>query len=306
MTVTDLQPGELGHDGQPAFTVHDFRRPEGLTRPQRHLVDAGLARFGVLAGEEFVALMRRPIAFELLGIEELTWGGLTTSRDDQLHCVLFSLDPLDGTAALLLPVAIARVIADLRLAGPGTDDSDRPLDTIERELADQVAQSVLHRLHTAFADLLTVNPVLVAPEPGSDPLEVFGADDDLLVARFELTLDEHPACAVDLCLAAPTLRGLVEALRSRLSHLEAGRTRPPTRQAAERLAYVPLEVTLQFPTIVTTAESVLQLAVGDELSLGIPTSEPLELRAEGLLVARATIGRSGDRKACSIVEEVLP
>ena len=72
-----------------------------------------------------------------------------------------------------------------------------------------------------------------------------------------------------------------------------------------RLQDVPIDLVLQFPSFETTPEALLTLAVGDELHLGLATDRPLEVRAEGLLVARATIGRSGVRKACSITEEVF-
>lgn len=306
MTATDIRPTEIHRDDPLEVVLHDFRRPEGLSRPQRELVEAALSRFRAAAGEELTTLMRAPTTLELGELTESTWGDLVASRDDHPHPVPFTLEPLDGTCVLVLPTATARVIADLRLGGSGADDSAAPLGAVERGLAGQVVEAVLHRLHGAFSDLMGLTAQPVATEADDDPLGILGPDELCLVARFALTLDGRPPCAVDLCLPPPTIRGMVEALRSRLAHMEAGRTRPPTSQATERLAHVPLEVTLQFPTIATTAESVLQLAVGDELSLGVPTSEPLEVRAEGVLVARATIGRSGDRKACSIVEEVLP
>ena len=62
---------------------------------------------------------------------------------------------------------------------------------------------------------------------------------------------------------------------------------------------------LQFPSFGSTPEALLDLAVGDELHLGLSTDRPLEVRAEGQLIALATIGRSGVRKACCITEEVL-
>jgi len=306
VTATDVRPSGTRRDEDPEVVLHDFRRPEGLTRTQRALVDAAFERFSVLADEGLTNLMHAPTALAFEEVTESTWGDLLASRGDHPLPVPCALEPLDGTCVLVLETATARIIADLRLGGPGADDSTGPLGIIERGLARQVAYGVLHLLHGAFADLMpiTVEPVEVVDDDGPD--EVLDHDEPCLVVRFALTLDGRSPSRVDLCLPSPTVRGMVEVLRTRLAQMEVGRTRPPTSQATERLAHVPLEVTLQFPAIVTTAESVLQLAVGDELALGVATSEPLEVRAEGLLVARATIGRSGDRKACSIVEEVLP
>jgi len=306
VTATDVRPAGSQRDLPAEVVLHDFRRPEGLTRPQRELVEAAFVRFGALADEELTNLMRAPTTLVLESLAESTWGDLVASRNDHPLAVPFSLEPLEGTCVLVLPTGTARVVADLRLGGAGADDSTGPLGTVERGLIVQVALTALHRMHVAFADLLSVAAQPVVVEDGRDPLDCLGPDELCQVAHFALTLDGRPPCPVALCLPSPTIRGMVEALRTRIAQMEAGRNRPPTSQATERLAYVPLEVTLQFPTVVTTAESILQLAVGDELTLGVPTSEPLEVRAEGLLVARATIGRSGDRKACSIVEEVLP
>jgi flagellar motor switch protein FliM len=306
VTTTDVRPTETFRTGDTEVVLHDFRRPEGLTRPQRELVDAALGRFAEMADDELTILMRRPTTLDLEGVSESTWGDLLTSRDDHPVPVPFHLEPLEGTCVVVLPTATSRIVADLRLGGAGADGSTEPLGAIEGGLVAQFVHSVLARMHASFVELMDVSAQPAATEPDAAPLAVLDPDDLCLVARFVLTLEERPPVAVDICLPPPTVRGMMESLRARLALLESGRRRPPTTQATERLAHVPLEVTLQFPTIATTAESLLQLAVGDELALGIPTSEPLEVRAEGLLVARATIGRSGDRKACSIVEEVLP
>ena len=71
-----------------------------------------------------------------------------------------------------------------------------------------------------------------------------------------------------------------------------------------RLLEVPFDVVFQFPSFATTPAELLTLRVGDSLGLGHPKGRPLEVRAEGLLVALAEICSSGVHKACEITEEV--
>jgi flagellar motor switch protein FliM len=102
------------------------------------------------------------------------------------------------------------------------------------------------------------------------------------------------------------MRQLAELMRTRPGHLGEGLTASRTMDVRHRLHDVPLDLVVQFPTFNSTPDALMNLAVGDELHLGLPTDRPLEVRVDGVLVARATIGRSGLRKACSITEEVYP
>jgi flagellar motor switch protein FliM len=72
----------------------------------------------------------------------------------------------------------------------------------------------------------------------------------------------------------------------------------------EQVLRAPLEIRLEIPGVELAPQSVASLAVGDVVRLYHPLERPLDLRAEGVLVARARQGRSGARVACSILEEV--
>jgi flagellar motor switch protein FliM len=102
------------------------------------------------------------------------------------------------------------------------------------------------------------------------------------------------------------MRQLAELMRTRPGHLGEGAPASRTMDVRHRLHDVPVELVVQFPTFNSTPDALMTLSVGDELHLGLPTDRPLEVRVDGVLVARATIGRSGLRKACSITEEVYP
>lgn len=101
------------------------------------------------------------------------------------------------------------------------------------------------------------------------------------------------------------VRMLIDGLRNRTP--PGGDSRPDgfagvTRQ---RIMEVPLDLVFQFPSFVTTPAELLTLQVGDNLGLGHPKGRPLEVRAEGKLVALAEICSSGVHKACEIKQEVV-
>ncbi len=126
-----------------------------------------------------------------------------------------------------------------------------------------------------------------------------------LAAHLAFSVGSRPECEIVVCLPFMMLRPLVEVMRSRPGQLGDDDATPRAADVRRRLRDVPVDLVLQFPSFESTPDALMTLAVGDELHLGLPTDRPLEVRVEGLLVALATIGRSGVRKACAITEEVL-
>ncbi len=287
-----------------APTPHDFRRTKTLDRFQLHTVQMVLESFARLASTPLSTLLRQPCALLLRAVDQVTWAELSQALDHHLHFLTFGMDPLPGSNVLAIPTAEALTIVDLRLAGSGDEDyPERILTEIEQELLAPVVGSVLDELGRAMARLQPIAPVLEDQESNIQFVSVASPGDTCLWARFDLSIGSRPYSQLSMCIPHATARQLVEGTNVAANAAEdAGAS---SSEARRRLEAVPIDLVLQFPSFESTPEALLTLAVGDELHLGLSTDRPLEVRAEGQLVARATIGRSGVRKACSITEEVL-
>lgn len=292
--------------GKHQVRPHDFRRTETLERVHLHTISIVLETFARHGSAPLSTLLRKACSLTLESVEQVTWSDLVGTYADDLHFVLFSLQPLPGRAMVALPPRDALAIVDLRLAGNGEDDyPERALTEIEQELLGPVVEGLLGELSKALDRLQATTPVLDRQESSIQFVSVASSNEACLSARFSLAIGNRPMSQLSLCLPLQTVRGVVDAMQQGLG--SASEDAPDTVAASvrQRLHEVPLDLVLQFPSFDTTPETLLHLTVGDELHLGLPTDRPLELRAEGLLVARATIGRSGPRKACSITEEVF-
>jgi flagellar motor switch protein FliM len=196
---------------------------------------------------------------------------------------------------------------DLRLAGTGEEEYSEPVLTeIEQELLAPVAEGVLDELAKTLARLQPTTPALDMQEANIQFVSVASPSETCLAAHLAFSLGNRPECEILLCLPFMMLRQLAELMRSRPGHLGEGVAATQAIDVRHRLHDVPVDLVLQFPTFDSTPDALMSLAVGDELHLGLPTDRPLEVRVDGVLVARATIGRSGLRKACAITEEVFP
>jgi flagellar motor switch protein FliM len=289
-----------------AVTVmpHDFRRTKTLDRFHVHTVGMVLESFARLATTPLSTVLRQPCSLSLRSIDQLTWAEVSQSLGGALHFVTFAMPPLPGSCLLSLPTAEALAIVDLRLAGSGEgDDADRVLTEIEQELLAPVVASVLDELGRSVARFRATEPRLDQHESNVQFVTVAGPGDTTLLARFTLSIGSRAPSELAICLPLPTVRQIVE---GSAGEAEADPQGAGSADARRRLEDVPLDLVLQFPSFGSTPSALLDLAVGDELHLGLSTDRPLEVRVEGQLVALATIGRSGVRKACCITEEVLP
>jgi len=286
--------------------LHDFRRTETLERVQLHTMSMMLDAFARHASARLSTVLRQPCVLALRSLDQVTWAEVSSTLEDELHFLTFSLSPLPGQGVVAVPTPEALAMVDLRLAGTGEEEYlEGVLTEIEQELLAPVAEGILDELAKAFSRVQPTTPVLEMQEANVQFVTVASPTDTCVTARLAFSLGNRRECEAVLCLPFMMLRPLAEAMRSRPGHLADDGAVTLAADVRRRLHDVPVDVVLQFPSFESTPDALMTLAVGDELHLGLPTDRPLEVRAEGLLVALATIGRSGVRKACAITEEVF-
>lgn len=287
--------------------LHDFKRTETLERVHLHAMSVMLDSFARHASARLSTVLRQPSVLALRSLDQMTWGEISNNLASGLHFLTFSLPPLAGQGVVAMPTAEALAVVDLRLAGTGEEEySERVLTEIEQELLAPVAEGIIDELAKTLARLQPTTPTLDMQEANIQFVSVAPPTETCLAAHLAFTLGNRAECEIVLCLPFMMMRQLADVMRTRPGHLSDGAAASRTMDVRHRLHDVPVDLVLQFPTFNSTPDVLMTLAVGDELHLGLPTDRPLEVRVDGVLVARATIGRSGLRKACAITEEVFP
>jgi flagellar motor switch protein FliM len=284
---------------------HDFRRTELLERVHLQALAGLLESFTRSATQQLTSTLRQPCTFVLEKLDQVTWRDLAEELERGMHFFTFSLPPLAGRAVLAIPTEEALAFVDLRLAGSGDDDfSERVPSEIDRAFLAPIVELVLGELSNALSRVVGTVPTLEAQERNVQFVSIATPSEMCMAARLPLTVASRPTREAVLCLPFAMVRMLIDALRSRTMVADEGRRDSLGTRTHSRLLEVPLDVVFQFPSFVTTPAELLTLRVGDSLGLGHPKGRPLEVRAEGLLVALAEICSSGVHKACEIKEEI--
>ena len=282
---------------------HDFRRTDLLERVSLQAIGGLLEAFARAGTQHLSAALRQQSTLTLEQLDQLTWQDLALEFENGIHFFTFSLSPLPGRALLALPVEEVLAIVDLRLAGSGDDDfSGRVPSEIDQAFVAPIVEGLVAELSKALSRIQATSSALEAQEGNVQFVSVAAPEEMCMAARFSLTVANRSPSQAVICLPFSIVRMLVDGLQAKTS-LET-RTASGAQGTRRRLLEVPFDVVFQFPSFATTPAELLTLRVGDSLGLGHPKGRPLEVRAEGLLVALAEICSSGVHKACEITEEV--
>lgn len=291
----------------PAKTIraYDFRRTDLLERVDLQAIEGMVTAFVRSATQLLTSTLRHPCTLALERVDQVTWGEAGEELEQGFYAFVFSLPPMAGQGVLAIPTEEALALVDLRLAGTGDEDySGRVPSDIDQSFLAPIVSGVLAELATAFHRAQATTPSLDGQEGNIQFVSIAAPAEMCTVARCMLTVAERPCRESVLCLPSTTVRALLDALRNRAPAGAANRPDRFSDDARRRIMEVPLDVVFQFPSFSTTPADLLMLQVGDRLGLGHPKGRPLEVRAEGKLVALAEICSSGVHKACEITEEV--
>lgn len=284
---------------------HDFRRTDLLERVDLQAIEGLLEAFTRSATQKLTSTLRQPCTFELVKLDQVTWRDLVAELEHGMYFFTFSLPPLVGRALVSIPTEEALALVDLRLAGSGEDDFSGRIPTeIDKAFFASIIEDLIGELSRALARIHTTYPLLEAQEGNIQFVSVASPSEMCMAVRMSLAVVNRPIREALICLPFPMVRMLIDGLQARSMPGDDGQEGILASATRRRLLEVPLDVVFQFPSFVTTPAELLTLRVGDSLGLGHPKGRPLEVRAEGLLVALADMCSSGVHKACQIKEEV--
>jgi flagellar motor switch protein FliM len=293
---------------QPAKAVrsHDFRRTDLLERVDLQAMQGLLEVFARSATQRFTSTLRQHCGVELDRLDQVTWRDLTDELEHGMYFFTFSLPPLTGRAILAVPTEELLALVDLRLAGTGEDDfSDRVPSEIDKAFFAPLVEDLISELSRSLARIQTTYPLLEAQEGNIQFVTVASPVEMCMAVRVTLVVANRAPREAVICLPFPMVRMLIDGLQAKSAPNGDGREDAVALAVRHRLLDVPLDVVFQFPSFVTTPAQLMTLRVGDSLGLGHPKGRPLEVRAQGLLVALADMCSSGVHKACQIKEEVV-
>jgi flagellar motor switch protein FliM len=270
------------------------------------------ARVLEMAFETFARQWGNQLTARLRAMAQVTLDGLSlTSYDEYVRTLpgttammLCTIEQTRQTAVVQVPVHTSMVWIDYLLGGPGTGDprEDRELTEIELTLLRGVMQAALGDLGYAFSALAPLDVTFRTVQYNPQFVQAVPASDAVLVATFQMRVGEREDLATVMFPAELLLGAVRQADGSNGRSSEDQRAHEAALADLEAAVEdVPVEVAVRFAPVVVRPRDVVGLAVGDVVPLSHPSSQPLDVVVDGVVLARAAAGNNGSRLACMVV-----
>ena len=284
-------------------TPYDFRRPVKLSRDNARQLQIAFETFARQASIVMTSALRTVCQVDLVSLDQQTYMEYVESLGDSTHMTVFSVEPLQQSAVLEMPLTVAMRCVDHLLGGPGSaEQPERPLSDLEAAVVTGLFERLVAEIRYAFLSLVALEPKLLGVEYSPQLAQVANAPDAMIVARFTLREGD----VEDPLTVCMSFTGLLPFLSEAGSGGPAGeRERRAREEASVRLAQgfqeVPVEVAVRFRGTVADPLELSRLGVGDVVRLTHPAQAPLDVTAADVVFAHATPGSRGRRLAALVV-----
>lgn len=282
------------------FIRYNFRRPDRISKEQIHALQFIHERFARNVSQSLAAFLRSMTEFSLVSVEQFVYSEFLMSLSDPTAFYAVSLAPYDELGGLEINPAVAFAMVERMLGGEGKNAAlDRALTDIEQNIIDSVVKILLESLTETWRPVVDVTFGIRGRETRPQMLQVASPNDTVVMLVFDMRIGDAQGM-LNLCLPA----NIVEKTDTHFTGaLDRHRRVPSPKERAwllENLARVPMSLSAVLESQCTTRELVA-IRTGDVLTLGVPSSRPIDLRVGGTLKFRGQPTASAGRAGLSLV-----
>ena len=302
MTIDDstrADDGVLSTDPDSTPPRYDFGRPAALSREHTRALAGAFDAFARLWAMQLTskARLRAHVTVEKVSME--TYDEYVSTLPATTTLVVCAEEDSDDRAVIEFPVSTALLWIVKMLGGDAVHGLEtRTLTPIEFALLRGLMEETLGHLRSSLGGLLPEGLAVNAVQYNAAFAQIVSAQELVVVARFSMRLADRTEAA-SIALPAGVL---LERLSDTTSTPHAASDPDLVRRHVED---TPVEVSLRLATRTMRPGDVLDLSVGDVLSLPHSEDRPLDLTVDDLVVASAAVGANGARLACVVTSSDL-
>lgn len=304
MTVQDTKQARKrrGKTGPPQ--AYDFRRPMTLAREHGRVLEMAFENFSRQWGNQLSARLRTLATVSIDSVTMRSYDEYIRSLPQQTVMLMCTVEPSRSTAIVQIPSGMTMSWVDFLLGGQGMviSGAERDLTEIEYQLVEDLLELSLADLTYAFASIMPMKLDVRSVQYSPQFVQAVAASTPVIIATFTMRVGSLEDTTTMMLPADVVLEGLRagDHTDSRSATELAAHDTALARLAAG-IGTVPVPVAVRFTPIIVRPSDVVGLVVGDVVHLGHPTTRPLDVVVDDVVLARAAAGTQGTRLACVVV-----
>ncbi|NLK07572.1 MAG: flagellar motor switch protein FliM [Firmicutes bacterium] len=278
--------------------VYDFKRPHRFSKERVRALHRIHEQFAREFSGMISAKLRSRVELTVQSIEQLTFGEFIRSVPNPSVIILSDMQPLEGSLIMQLSPDISFLLYDRLCGGPGMA-LERPRELTDIELAvltNQLFEPMVDNFANAWSDFMELTVTLQSIESNPQFLQVMQERETVILISLALGVGKAQDF-VNICISYSALEPVLKKLTS-LSLFGSLRRRPGTadsRNLQAKVKETPITVNVELGTTVVTVADLLNLQVGDVISLDRKQHENLEVHVGDLGKFLASPGKLGDK-----------
>ncbi|UDQ98137.1 FliM/FliN family flagellar motor switch protein [Lentisphaerota bacterium WC36G] len=287
---------------------YNFKHPNVITKEQ-------LNKFQVLHDVlsrdlcgDLAVYMKAGVEVNLIAGEQKQYCDFIESIDENAFNMVFSSDPFPGLAVVNFNLPLINGVLDLLLGGQGDVEKNTNIPTdIEISILTPFLEKIIKQLDKSFNSLTTVKVNNERYCTDKNTIQLAPSDGYVVVISYEVKIGF--ACGViKICYPLPMVQQISEFLENEESHVDSYYGKKSAEYSKEDIIKslfdvpLPLEVTLG-ETMVNAAD-LLDLEIGDIITLNHSINSPLKVTVSGNELFSAQPGKIQENIVVKLLERI--
>jgi len=287
---------------------YDFARPHKLSKEQLRTLQMMHETFARGIASTLSAYLRSYVQAEVVSADAMTYEEFSRLLPNPGIIGVFSLPPLEGSAAIEIDPDLGFAVIDRLLGGPGVAPKQvRELTDLEQPVIKRVLEQIIEHLPDSWNQVMPTYPRFEHLEINPQFMHLVAPREMVVVIRLEVIMASASG-RLSLCIPFDIIEPIVPMLSAHHLFIRGKKDASPAEAQAlrDRLNRLKVPVTAVLGEAQVTVAELLDLEVGDYIALDSPVGGLIPILVGTRVKFYGRPGRSGNRLAVEIVETAHP
>jgi flagellar motor switch protein FliM len=264
--------------------VYDLASQDRIIRGRMPTFEKTNEKFARVFRSTLSGILRKVISISAMHTDMLRFGEFLKILPVPTSMHLFKIEPLRGTALIIVESKIIFMLVDVIFGGSGKESfkvEGREFTAIENNIIKKIVVAALADLEKVWQPLLEIKTSYQRSEVNPQFAQIVSPTEVVVVANFEVEI-EYSSGMISMCIPYAMLEPIKEKLQAGFQSEQIDQDQAWSGRFRRNMIDSPVDLSVELGSATVLMKDVLHLKKGDVIPLDQYTSEPLKLSVEGV------------------------